>query len=72
MELKFLGAAGSVTGSCYILKTSRHTLLLECGQFQGGPEDEERNRLPFPIPVDDVHLAPRSRYVLRIISTISI
>jgi len=54
MELKFLGAAGGVTGSCYVLKTSRHTLLLECGQIQGRRADEERNRLPFPVPVDDI------------------
>ena len=54
MELKFLGAAGGVTGSCYLLKTSRHTLLLECGQIQGRRADEERNRLPFPVPVDDI------------------
>jgi metallo-beta-lactamase family protein len=54
MELRFLGAAGGVTGSCYRLKTSRHTLLLECGQFQGRPADEERNRLPFPVPVDEI------------------
>ncbi len=54
MELKFLGAAGGVTGSCYLLTTSRHTLLLECGQIQGRREDEERNREPFPVPVDEI------------------
>jgi len=54
MELKFLGAAGGVTGSCYLLTTSRHTLLLECGQIQGRREDEERNREPFPVPVDKI------------------
>ncbi|HEX6993936.1 MAG TPA: MBL fold metallo-hydrolase [Gammaproteobacteria bacterium] len=54
MELKFLGAAGGVTGSCYLLKTSRHTLLLECGQIQGRREEEERNREPFPVPVDEI------------------
>ncbi len=54
MELKFLGAAGSVTGSCYLLRTSRHTLLLECGQVQGGPREEEHNRLPFPVPIDEI------------------
>src|SRR5690606_26647698 len=54
MELRFLGAAGGVTGSCYVLRTSRHTLLLECGQIQGRRADEERNRLPFPIPTNEI------------------
>ena len=34
MKLTFLGAAGAVTGSCYLLQTSRATLLLECGQVR--------------------------------------
>jgi metallo-beta-lactamase family protein len=50
MKLTFLGAAGAVTGSCYLLQTSRHTLLLECGQIQGSPEEEAQNRLPLPVP----------------------
>ena len=54
MELEFLGAAGSVTGSCYLLRTSRHTLLLECGQIQGSKADEEKNRAPFPVPVEEI------------------
>jgi metallo-beta-lactamase family protein len=54
MELKFLGAAGTVTGSCYLLRTSRHTLLLECGLIQGKRADEENNRAPLPVPIDDI------------------
>src|SRR5690606_32375609 len=54
MELKFLGAAGGVTGSCYLLRTSRHTVLLECGQIQGRQEDEERNREPLPVALDEI------------------
>src|SRR5690606_14198430 len=54
MELEFLGAAGSVTGSCYLLRTSRHTLLLEGGQIQGSKADEEENRAPFPVPVEEI------------------
>lgn len=54
MELEFLGAAGSVTGSCYVLRTSRHTLLLDCGQIQGRQEDEEQNRVPLPLPVEQI------------------
>ena len=54
MKLTFLGAAGAVTGSCYLLQTSRATLLLECGQIQGSPTEEALNRLPLPIPADGI------------------
>jgi metallo-beta-lactamase family protein len=35
MKLKFLGAAGSVTGSCHLLEVGGKTVLLDCGQIQG-------------------------------------
>ncbi|MBN1237120.1 MAG: MBL fold metallo-hydrolase [Gammaproteobacteria bacterium] len=54
MELKFLGAAGTVTGSCYLLTTSRHTLLLDCGQIQGNRAEEEGNRAPLPVPLERI------------------
>jgi metallo-beta-lactamase family protein len=53
-ELQFLGATGEVTGSLYELRTGTHTVLLECGLVQGGAENEERNREPFPFPVDEI------------------
>jgi len=49
MELRFLGAAGSVTGSCHLLKVGDKTLLLDCGQIQGSRLDEELNRVPLPV-----------------------
>jgi len=30
--LTFLGAARQVTGSCYLVDTGRHRILLECGR----------------------------------------
>jgi metallo-beta-lactamase family protein len=54
MKLTFLGAAGAVTGSCYLLQTSRATLLLECGQVQGSPTEEALNRHPLPVPWDSI------------------
>lgn len=54
MKLTFLGAAGAVTGSCYLLQTSRRTLLLECGQIQGRPAEEALNRLPLPVPAANI------------------
>lgn len=47
--LTFLGAAGAVTGSCYLLETPRARLLLECGQVQGTRQEEARNREPLPL-----------------------
>jgi metallo-beta-lactamase family protein len=49
MQLKFLGAAGSVTGSCYLLTVGDKSLLLDCGQIQGSRLDEELNRVPLPV-----------------------
>jgi len=50
-EIEFYGATREVTGSCHILRTGRHTLLLECGLVQGGRQREARNREPFPFDV---------------------
>jgi len=46
IELTFLGAAGTVTGSAYLLRTERASVLVDFGIFQGSPEEEERNLLP--------------------------
>ena len=47
MQLTFLGAAGgAVTGSCYLLETSRARVLVDFGQFQGHHKLEELNQLP--------------------------
>ena len=44
MKLTFLGAAGEVTGSCYLVDTGEVKFLLECGLFQGGRAAGRRNR----------------------------
>lgn len=46
MRLTFLGAAGMVTGSCYLLEAGGLRLLVDCGLFQG-QEEEALNRKPF-------------------------
>lgn len=43
MRLTFLGAAGTVTGSKYLLETGERTILVDCGLFQGSKELRERN-----------------------------
>jgi len=45
MELKFLGAAQTVTGSMHVLRTKHGSVLLDCGLFQGRRgESYERNK----------------------------
>jgi metallo-beta-lactamase family protein len=47
MELTFLGAATTVTGSQFLLETRQARILVDCGMFQGGPSEAIRNRVPF-------------------------
>ena len=47
MNIKLVGAAGGeVTGSAYLVRTSRATVLVDAGMFQGGRQSEAKNRLP--------------------------
>jgi Cft2 family RNA processing exonuclease len=46
MEIHFLGAANTVTGSQFLLVTERAKVLIDCGMFQGGPHEVVRNRVP--------------------------
>ncbi len=48
MKIKFCGASIGVTGSCHLITTDKHQILLDCGQFQGGKAMEEMNKEPFP------------------------
>ncbi|MGQ9557413.1 MAG: MBL fold metallo-hydrolase RNA specificity domain-containing protein [Desulfurispora sp.] len=59
MQITFYGAAGTVTGSCYLLETGQSRVLVDCGMFQGPRAIRERNygRFPFlPATVDAVLL----------------
>ncbi len=49
--LVFYGAVEGVTGSMYLLKTDKSQVLLDCGLFQGGRDEEEANRNPIPVDV---------------------
>jgi len=49
ITVKFLGAAGEVTGSKYLLQIGEFNLLIDCGLFQGREELRELNFSPFPI-----------------------
>jgi metallo-beta-lactamase family protein len=53
-SLRFLGAAGTVTGSKHLLETATHRVLIDCGLFQGLKELRERNWEPFPIAASTI------------------
>lgn len=48
MKIKFCGASSGVTGSCHLLTTENHKILLDCGLFQGGKAQDALNHEPFP------------------------
>jgi metallo-beta-lactamase family protein len=54
MQLTFLGAAGTVTGSRYLLDTGEARLLVDCGLFQGPRDLREINWQPLPIPASSI------------------
>lgn len=47
--LRFLGAAGTVTGSRYLVQAGGRRILVDCGLFQGFKQLRRRNRQPFPV-----------------------
>src|SRR5580698_3526444 len=50
-KITFLGAAGTVTGSKYLVEAGGKKLLVDCGLFQGSRELQERNWNPLPVDV---------------------
>lgn len=54
MEIEFVGAAQTVTGSMHLVRTRHATVLLDCGLYQGRRRESfERNR-KLPLPVDEI------------------
>ncbi|MDC8001360.1 MBL fold metallo-hydrolase [Aequorivita todarodis] len=54
VKIHFLGAAGTVTGSKYLIETSEKNLLIDCGMFQGLKELREKNWEQLPIDVSEI------------------
>ncbi len=48
MKVRFCGAANGVTGSCHLITCGEHQVLFDCGQFQGGKQQERLNYEDFP------------------------
>jgi metallo-beta-lactamase family protein len=55
ISIRFLGAAGGVTGSQFLLQAGDRRVLVDCGMFQGGMEEIARNRMGFSYEPDAVH-----------------
>lgn len=54
MRMTFLGAAGTVTGSKYLLEHRDQHVLIDCGLFQGYKQLRLHNWDPFQLPVGNL------------------
>lgn len=48
------GAAGGVTGSCFLVETKKSKVLVDCGIFQGFSVDPSANRIPNGIAIEKI------------------
>lgn len=55
-RITFLGAAGTVTGSKYLVEANGKRLLIDCGLFQGSSELNQRNWQRLTIDPATIHL----------------
>lgn len=51
INVRFLGAAGTVTGSKYLVETSHKKIMVDCGLFQGLKNLRELNWKDLPVDV---------------------
>lgn len=56
VKVNFLGAAGVVTGSKFLIETSEKNILIDCGMFQGLKELRELNWKDLPVDVNGIDL----------------
>lgn len=54
MQLTFLGATHTVTGSKYLITYNDKKILVDCGLYQGYRELRERNWQPLPVAPKDI------------------
>ena len=54
INITFLGGAGTVTGSKYLVTYQGQRLLVDCGLFQGQKDLRLRNWQPLPVASDEV------------------
>ena len=58
MEIRFLGATGTVTGSKYLVRSASGQVLVDCGLFQGVKDWRVRNRQPLPLDPAGIDATP--------------
>ncbi len=56
MKLQFLGGAGTVTGSRYLLSDEKHRLLVDCGMYQSVKNLRNRNWATFPVEPSSINV----------------
>ncbi|MFV3075580.1 MBL fold metallo-hydrolase [Niveispirillum fermenti] len=54
LSITFHGAAGAVTGSCFLVRHQGGALLVDCGMFQGSKSVQELNYRDFPFDPADI------------------
>ncbi len=54
MNITFLGAAKTVTGSNFLVEAAGKKFLVDCGMYQGQAKDELKNEEPFLFNVDEI------------------
>ena len=54
LRIRFLGAAGTVTGSRFLIETPRAKVLVDCGLFQGQKKLRLRNWNPLPLEASQI------------------
>ena len=54
MELQFLGATGTVTGSKYLIRHAGASVLVDCGLFQGFKQLRLRNWAALPVAASSI------------------
>lgn len=54
LQLQFLGAAGTVTGSKYLLRNQDSCVLIDCGLYQGIKNYRLRNWEKLPVSLDKI------------------
>jgi metallo-beta-lactamase family protein len=52
--LRFLGAAGTVTESRFLIESGRQRILVDCGMYQGDATLRRRNWRPFPVEATSI------------------
>jgi len=54
MNISFLGATKTVTGSNFLLEGAGKRILIDCGLYQGKAADEMENFIDFPYDVKSI------------------